>query len=383
MRIAIDANCIFTHNLRGTGKSLIELYQHMTNLDDSLELLLYYRPNDKFDNISTNLPHSRTLPLRIPGYSWDYRWNMWRELRLPLALLADKPDVLHSPAQMSPYVKIVPTVVTIHDIIPLKEKNEDGMNPRQCLQLESNIRRSLVTAKKIITVSNYSKNDILSYFPEAHADKIEVIYWAANNAYSRVKDSHELQRTRQRYNVGDAPYFFMLGGDSPRKNTHRLIEAFTEFGRINDNWHLVVGGLSEKLLTSFEHVYKDENLRRRLHLFGYLPEDDMPALLSAAGAFVFPSTYEGFGLPLLDAMACECPILCSNVSSLPEIAGQAAYYFDPVSTAEITNSMIKFTEEKDVAGRLREFGRKQLKKFNWDKTARQTLSVLREAVNSR
>lgn len=371
MRIGIDARAAYDKNLRGIGKSLTDLYQHISRISVDCTFIPYYSLSSGDQSSFPSAPNVQEKPLTM--WDWGDRFELWREVRLPIAAKMDSIDVLHCPAQFSPKIKSVPTVVTIHDVIPLV--TETGISKKSKLAFKNNIAHSLSHAKKIITISEYSKSDILLCYPNVDPYKITVIPWAANSSYKRISDIEKKRKIRESYGIGEGSFFVSFGGDAPRKNTKRLVESFMDFCASTDNWRLVVVGLSQELLKELQYLVDEAGLSKRFCLKTYIDDEDVPLLLSTANAFIFPSIYEGFGLPLLDAMACGCPILSSNLTSLPEIAGDAAIYFNPLDKVNMTNCLLSFTQDEELAVRLADLGYKRNRNFTWDKTAQATLDV--------
>lgn len=377
MRIGVDARTAFSRNLRGIGKSLVDLYNHMAaTATDSRFYYYYQKDNHTPTSVANNLFAGNNCVLRpfsIPGQ----RWDLWRNAGLPLASSIDRLDLLHCPNQNIPLIRTVPVVVTIHDVIPLK--TEGGL--RRYPTFKRDIDAVMARASHVITVSEYSKRDLLSLYPDHDPNKISVIYWAPNPAYKRITDAVSLETTQHEYARAGSPFFFALSGGAPRKNLDGLIRAYDQFCKANDAWDLVIGGIHDAALARWQDHEIVKRRRGRLHLYGYLPEEHMAPLLSAAGAFVYPSLYEGFGLPILDAMACGCPVICSNRTSIPEIAGEAALYVDPGSIDDMAGKMLQFANNPSMAEDLNQRAVKHLEKFTWEKTAEQTLDTFRRVLD--
>lgn len=377
-RIGIDARTAFTTELRGIGKSLVQLYKHMIATKPEWEFYLYYEPHAKLCNHFSGLPNVTLKPLRMIGS----RWNLWENIRLPIEAVLDGIDLLHCPAQTTPYFTPKHTVVTIHDVIPLRF--DDEWSVKEIKILERNIRRSLLGHNTVITISNYSKNDIIDLFPGANKDEIEVVGWGANDEYLRIDDINKLDAIRDKYlKVKRGSKFFLaVGGGSPRKNIFPLLEAFKQFKALsNDGWHMLIVGLDDNSLVRVKQCVQAWPLSEYIHFYGYIPDSEMNILFCAATAYVFPSLYEGFGLPLLDAMKCGCPILCSNSTSLPEVAESAAMYFNPEDTDSIAQCMDMFASNDSYVAELVKRGNERIIEYSWEKTARKTLEIFLKTID--
>lgn len=383
MKIVVDARTVFAKARRGTGKNLVDLYAQIESLRPNWDISFYYSKG--FDAYGQDLDFKRIklLPLVDVGN----RFNLWQDYLLPLKAKLAGADVLHSPAQTSPAFIPCSTIVTIHDIIPLRMN--DGMDEQERLKLENNIRHSLEKAAVVITVSQYSKNDLLDYFGDQYADKIKVVHWAPEGkllsgvtqaASCAVLSEYKLQNGTPLLSKESnrAPFFFTLGAASPRKNTEKLLHAFKAFCLKNTDWNLLIGGIQQGAMSKFATIIDDLGISDRVSLNGFLPEEHMPSLYAQCDAFIFPSLYEGFGLPVLDAFASNSPLLLSNVTSLPEVAGDAAVYFDPNSNEEMTAGMLKLADSAQLREELVALGNARLQHFTWHKVATQVIAIIEQ-----
>lgn len=370
--VGIDARTIFLPNPRGTGQCLIRLFNHLAPLEPSWDFYFYCYPGN--NGISFPFPNIMRMPIDIKGS----RFNLWEQLRLPIAAFSDKVDLLHCPAQTSPYFTACPKVVTIHDLIPLKIKGE---YPNHLVKIfKRNLIRSLKTAKKIITVSEYSKQDIIRTFPFVKAEDITIISWPALHDFSTVNKLQNLGEVKVRYGL-NKPYIFAYGAGEPRKNTTGLIKSFALFvHRNNYDAQLLIGGLRQREKTTFATLAKELNMRENIVFAEYIPDDDMPYVMNGAEFFTFITLYEGFGLPLTDAMACKVPILTSNVTSIPEVVGDAGLLVDPYNHEEVASAMETLFKDNSLRKSLIEKGRSRSKLFSWDNTARKVISTYKEVL---
>lgn len=371
--IGIDARTMVAPKRRGTGKNLIDLYTRLVCLASDCHFRFYYQPRPDQSlpgELVESGPNASFVPLSMPGD----RWQLWEQIRLPWQARRDRVGLLHCPAQTAPHWKPVPTVVTIHDLIPLRF--DEGLPARRVKELRRNIAHSLRDAAGIITVSEHSRQDLLGEFPEARAQTIERIYWAPEASSRLLSDQFRLGRVSTRYGVQPKRFLFALGAEAPRKNTEGLLRAFAQAATDpRFDLELLVGGLQRSVLDRWQALLNDWPACDRVHLFNYMPDADMAALYNAALAFVFPSQYEGFGLPLLDAMACGCPVLASHRSSIPEIGADACLYFQPDEPDDMAAAMIRIATEPELRKQLREAGLDRVARFDWQRTAQQVYEL--------
>jgi len=370
--IGIDARDVYAQRPRGIGKMLLELLKIIPGIETEYEFFLYFEPGDEIRPFSS-CRNIREIAIDIKGS----RFNLWERLRLPFAIVKDRIDLFHCTSPISAVLFPSPMVVTIHDLIPLKIG--DGWSAKAIRRFHVTVARNIKKARKIITVSNYTKKDVIETF-NVSEDKIEVIYWAPGDIYKEASRA-QLSEVRDKYCL-DAPYFLAFGGGSPRKNIKRLIEAFSQFKRdIDTDCRLVVVGIPDWFHNELATLCGELSVEKDVSCYGYLPEEDIPPLLSGAKALVYVPLIEGFGIPVLEAMGCGTPVITSNVSSMPEICGDAAYYLNPRSTEEIVEAFRVFFQDDQLRNEFINCGRKKVLDFSWPETARQVLNVYKAALS--
>ena len=296
--------------------------------------------------------------------------RLFSRLNKAMALieLKKKHDIFH-PTYYDPYFighysgKLV---ITIHDMI--YEKYADTYFHRDTATIE-NKRRNILAADRIIAVSQSTKRDLLYYYPDLDEQKISVIYHGASMS------AHEEKRNFSR--VEGKPYILFVGARWVYKNFIRFIMAIRQILDKNKDINVFCAGGGE--FTREELGFIGE-YRTRVFQAG-LSDDELVDAYSNALCFVFPSEYEGFGIPILEAFACGCPVVCSDVSSLPEVAGDAAEYFDPLSIDDMADKISALIHNDSRREELKRKGRERLKLFDWDKTARETLECYRRCLN--
>ena len=372
MLIAIDARTIYAVYRRGTGKTLISLYSYVAAMRPEWQFLMLHR-GQGLDDPFANLANVENRRIEIKGD----RLDLWQQVRLPLAAKMARADFLHCPANTGPRWLPVPIVLTIHDLIPLDPRFATAQSKRW----GKNVAAVAKKAQRIIVPSEFSKRQIIETF-EIPSNKIIVNHWAANPMCQPVTDVQEQNRVRIKYGLEpDCPYVLGFGGFDRRKNTERIIEAWASMPEhVLKSCSLLIVGIPEPLLTRFRQKAVNAGIERSCSLQGYVSEDDLMILLSGAQCLCYPSLSEGFGLPVLDAFACETAVLTSNVTSLPEIAGDAAMLVDPNETAAIADGLRVILEDRRVRDELVRRGRERLRLFTWEGCAERFCSVLEELL---
>ncbi len=341
------------------------------------------------------------------GKEWRYRVigpkKLWTQVGLPFDLFfhQPRPQVFFSPTHYAPRFSPIPVVISIMDLsyihFPQMFKKSD------LYQLKNWTSYSVKKAKKVLTISRASKNDIIKEYG-IEPGRVVVTYpgmkmkTPAFAKASAGKQNSNMDKLRKKYGIS-GEYILFVGTLQPRKNIVRLIEAFSKInlhprgvasqhpggGRMDSPGvdYLVVVGKKGWLYEEILAAPKKFGVENRVKFLDFVPEDDLPVFYKNALCFVLPSLYEGFGLPILEAMANGCPVVTSNVSSLPEAGGDAALYVNPEDVDDITQKIKLVLENKKLREELIEKGYKQVKKFSWEKTAIETLKVLEEVASER
>ncbi len=307
---------------------------------------------------------------------------MWEQFTAPAAARKVNADILHIPYFAPPLLPRTPTVVTIHDVIPLRLP---AYHPTGKIKAYFGlVARAAHRATKIITVSQHAKQDIVEEL-KIPPERIRVIYEAAGEEYQPVTDPGQLAAARARYGLGER-YIFYLGGLDQRKNVPQLIRAFARLcAQIDDpNLQLLVSGNPDKkrgpLFPDPRPIAAELGIEGRV-LYRFVEDEDKAAIYSGARVFVFPSLYEGFGLDPLEAMACGAPVVCSNRTSLPEVVGDAALTVDPENLDDLAGAMKRVLNDDTLRAELCARSLKRATQFNWRKTAEETLAVYEEVYS--
>lgn len=303
---------------------------------------------------------------------------LWDHAVLPLRLARDQLDVVWFPHNVVALGVQMPAVVTIHDLLyfPAPEMSRREYALLDTLYMRLFIPHSLRRARRVIADSRWTAADVRR-LAGIERDDVQVVPLAPGRLF-RPQPVGEQARIRQTYCL-ERPYFLFAGITSPRKNVRALIEAFAQMNDAIPHDLVLVGGpgyVNEPV----DDLVRRAGLTGRVHRLGVVPRADLPGLYSAADAFVFPSLYEGFGLPPLEAMACGCPVICSHATSLPEVVGDAALIFDPRDTTALANHMQAVARDAALRERLKHQGLERAAQFSYERSAGRLLALLEEAA---
>ncbi len=327
---------------------------------------------------AVRLPGLEGIPARSvrAGYK-PWRMAVWAGQLLGLGFDRLVPDatLFHATEHLLLPLRHAPTVLTVHDLVyrlfPAYHKRLNYWFLNAAMPLF--VKR----ASGVITVSESSKRDLIRLYGTP-ADKITVVYEGASAVFRPAAGEH-IAAAQARYGLPER-YLIALGTIEPRKNLLRLVEASHILRRKDPELALVIVGRTGWLYEEFFQKLEQMGDRQAVILPGYVPDEDMPALLSGARALVLASLYEGFGLPILEAMACGTPVVCSNVSSMPELGGGAARYFDPQDTEQMAEAIGEVLRDGELRAEMRQRGLEQAARFSWQRAARETMDVYQRAM---
>ncbi len=376
MRIGLDAHSLFDKKKSGIAKYIIKIVEFLDS--KGFECFLFSR---KEQNLKIKGKHIKTIITK--GYS-QYSRHYWDDFVLPGLIRKYKIDLYHAPSNFGiPACRKNPCkmVLTIHDIAPAvltdyyKDASKEIMK-----EYQSYPGLSARFADKVIAVSNNTKKDICDFFG-IKENKIEVIYQGDDKSIKQNLDERVFEKYQKKYDFGDN-YIIYVSEVALRKNHGRLIRAFSDFKRTDKRGFklLLAGKAHEEFVGPLKEIIKETGQEKNIIFLDYMSERDLSILLSFAEFMVYPSLYEGFGLPLLEAMACGCPVVCSDISSLPEVAGKAAYFFDPYSEKAITAAMKKVSGDDGLKAEMVRKGFTQIGKFSWEKTQKETFEVYKKLL---
>ena len=365
-RIGVDASRLSSGPRTGTETYSFELLSALARMNppDSFELYL------NADAPPADLPPlGSALCMPFP--------RLWTHLRLSARMIRRPPAVLFVPAHVVPVVH-PRSVVTIHDLGYLHFPDAHTRGDRRLLDVTT--RWSVRGASRVIAISDSTKTDLVNAYGVEHS-KISVVPHGVGSIFTPAS-SAEVDRVRARYGLR-APYLLTVGTIQPRKNIGRQAAAMKILADAGLPHELAVAGGRGWLAEQVEREIAASGADDRVRLLGYVEAADLPALYSGSDVFSFPSLHEGFGLPVLEAMACGTPVVTSCTSALPEVAGDAAVLVDPLDVKSIAVGYLSILENPGTADRLRARGAARAARFSWSRAAAETLAVLREVRDGR
>ncbi len=301
--------------------------------------------------------------------------TMKQHLMMPFYLQRLKPDVYHYPHFDLPFAYKTLSVITIHDLKYIKFPELFYRRSKEkSFIMRAVMKNSIKRSKKVITVSERTKYDIVNIL-KVSPDKIEVIYESCDSYFRVLSTSHNNVNVLEKLGI-KLPFILFVGMHRPHKNLCRLLEAFKHIKY--KNYSLVTVGRKYRDYDEPFELIEKLGLKNRVKHLSFVTKEVLLHLYNAATVFIFPSLYEGFGIPVLEAMACGTPVITSNISSLPEVAGNAAMLVNPYDVGSITDALNRILGDLSLQQRLREKGLKRAKEFSWSKAARETLKVYKE-----
>jgi glycosyltransferase involved in cell wall biosynthesis len=374
MRLGLDVTAAVAQGA-GIGRYTRELLRALAAADPHNHYRLFFA--------------SRTRPFPLPPLPNNFRvaalpihdiWlaRLWHRARLPLPVetFIGPVDVFHSPDFTLPPVRRgTRTLLTVHDLSFVRDPGSAA--PGLLAYLNAVVPRSVARADHVLADSQATKDD-LSELYRLPADRITVLYSGVESTFRPVTDTAQLAAVRARYGLGEAPFILAVGTLQPRKNYVRLIQAFSNLQSSIPDLQLVIAGGKGWLFESIFAEVERLGLRDRVRFPGFVADDDLPALYSAARVLAYPSLYEGFGLPMLEAMACGTPVVASTASCLPEVAGDAALLVPPADVPALAEALSRAVSDEALRADLIAQGRARAATFAWTKAAEQLLGLYQD-----
>jgi len=368
MKIGIDCR-IYSSRFTGIGRYVHELVQRVCKNDSKNDYVLFFN-EPEFSAFKSDLPNVKKVLADAPIYS------VREQLHFLKVLNREKLDLMHFTHFNAPIFYRRPSIVTIHDLTlfyyPGRKKKGFVSRVGYDLAFKSAVKK----AKKIIAISNNTKNDLVNLL-KTKESKIRIIYQAVGNEFKKINDENSIDGTLDRLGI-QKPFLLYTGVWRLHKNVPNLIKAFgeikNEYG-VNE-LQLVITGKEDPFYLEPKYLPKELGVEKDVILPGLVSEIDLINLYNAAEIYVFPSLYEGFGLPPLEAMACETPVAASNISSIPEVCGKGnAVYFNPHDYKDMAIKIYALYKDKNLQQKLIENGRERVKNFSWDRMAEETLEL--------
>ncbi|MBN1220014.1 MAG: glycosyltransferase family 4 protein [Anaerolineae bacterium] len=371
VRVAIDYTAALKQS-GGIGRYARGLVTTLAGLDNQNHYTLLINP----DAPRQGLASFQLYPnFDYKLYPFSERWMTigWHRFYLPIPVewFAGEMDLFHSPNFILPPVRRAKTLLTVHDLSFIRHPQGAVDSLRRWLNMV--VPRSLARADHVLADSFNTKNDLIEIFATP-AKKITVVGAGVEERFRPITDSQKLAAIRRRYHLPSEKFILGLGTLQPRKNFTGLIEAFSQ-SLAGETHHLVIGGGKGWLYSEIFKAAAQSPVSERIHLIGFVADDDLPALYSLADIFAFPSHYEGFGIPVIEAMACGTPVVCANNSSLPEVAGQAALQVSAADIPALAEALSRLSVDTTLRQKVIKEGFAQAKKFTWAAAAQRLLKV--------
>ncbi len=369
MRIGIEAQRVFRRNKHGMDYVVLQEIKELQKLDTKNEYFVFVAPG-----VDRCLKDTKNVHIIVIGESF---YPVWEQITLPRAAKKYNLDILHCTSNTAPIYCDIPLVLTLHDIIFLEPRDKNNKSFYQnmgWLYRRKVVPKILDKCRRIITVSNFEKQNIINKLniPEK---RMAMIYNGYNEWFTTFRDVTDIYKSY----IDKPGYFFFLGNTDPKKNTERTLIAYSKYlEKSSVKRKLLMADLDKEYLNGIIERNHIENIRNQIVMPGYIVNSDLPYIYNRAFAFLYTSLRESFGIPLLEAMACGTPVITSNTSSMPEIAGNDAILINPESSDEIAEKMLQLENNELYYNAQKEIGLKRAELFSWKKTAEQLLSLYEE-----
>ncbi len=377
MRIGIEAQRLFRNHKHGMDRVALELIRNLQIIDTKNEYFIFVKP----DQDNTAIKQTANFKIvEIPGGPYP----LWEQFKLPRIAKLYNCDILHCTSNTAPYSKKTPLITTLHDIIYMEGSiSKLLMSKASLYQKFGNLYRRIIVnkvvknSKRLITVSNFEKENITNFFKLENKD-IQTVHNGVNKTFKISIDANQISRVKTKYKLPEN-YVLHIANKDPRKNTKKVLIAFKEYLKITNSTQklLMLGCKKDDLKIMLKEIGAME-IYDHIFLTGYVSDEDLPIIYQLSDLFLFPSLREGFGIPIIEAMACGTPVITSNTSSMPEVAGDAAYLINPNKTEEICQAILKIMSDNIFKKELIKRGLKRSKQFTWNNTALKVLKQYKE-----
>jgi glycosyltransferase involved in cell wall biosynthesis len=366
MRIGIDARFAVRQPRRGIGTYSLNLLNEIVALDDQVEFFLY---TDRAD-VEGVIPSGVNITVRR---LWPSLYPLWEQLVFPLVAKYDKLDLLHTLGNTAPLYlpKRIVLVLTLHDVMFL-QSGAFIPRPKSVFQRLGRLYRALVApinarrSNTIITVSEFSRQDILNLIAGLRPQKVVVTHISCDPRFTQIDGN--------KTNIESRPFLLCLGAEDPRKNTLRIVQCYLNVLQQYDiEQDLIVSGYAQWENSPAHHLVKAANAEARVKFLPFISIEELISLYQHATALLYISLYEGFGIPIVEAFKCGCPVIASNSTSIPEVGGDAVIYVDPTNVSDIEIAIVRICNDPLLQPDLRRMGFERASLFGWDKVARETI----------
>ena len=371
MRIGIEAQRIFRKNKHGMDYVVLQEIKELQQIDHVNEYYVFVKPGEDHCVESTKNVH--VIELKCPSYP------LWEQWALPKAAKKYALDILHCTSNTAPVWCDIPLVLTLHDIIFLEPRDKNNKSLYQNMgwfYRRWNVPRILSKCRRIITVSNFEMENIISKL-SIPRKRMAMIYNGYNEWFKPIGNCDLPKVVSQELTAKN--FFFFLGNTDPKKNTERTLVAYSNYlNQSQIKRKLLMADLAPEYLNGIIERNHIGNIREHIVMPGYIVNSDLPLIFNNAFAFLYTSLRESFGIPLLEAMACGTPVITSNTSSMPEIGGANAILVNPENCEEITTMMLRLESDQAFYERQRQIGLERAKLFSWKKTAENLLNLYQD-----
>lgn len=382
MIIGIDGNEANQEKKVGIGEYAFELLEQFSKITSSKSQGTNKSPAINFQIYLKDQPRPE-----MPSESQNWKYlivkpkKLWTQIGLPLYLFTHfpRPDVFFTPTHYAPRFSPVKTVISVMDLSYLHFP--ELFAKKDLYQLTNWTAYSVRNASKIFTISNASRDDIIKEY-KVKADTVVVTYPGIKPESQGMNQKLNKKELNEKFSISDK-YILFVGTLQPRKNIERLIEAFSLVAKRQKDTQLVIVGKKGWLYEDILAAPRKFGVEKDVIFLDFVSDEDLPSLYKYAQVFILPSLYEGFGLPVVEAMRYGCPVITSNVSSLPEAGGNAALYVDPLDVADIAEKLEKVITSPKIREEMVTKGYTHIKQFSWEKAAQETLSILVEMVEDK
>jgi glycosyltransferase involved in cell wall biosynthesis len=370
MIVGIEAQRISRKKKHGMDIVAIELIKQLQIIDNKNQYFIFIKDDEDNDVIKES---NNFKVIKIKNAPYPY----WEQVLLPREVKKNNIQLLHCTSNTAPLFSSVPTLITLHDIIYLEKLNFTKGTLYQIFgnfYRRWNVPRVVKKASKIFTVSDYERNRILQHFNLA-TDQVITVYNGVGEAFKKVTDTRILQIIKQKYSLPD-DYVFFLGNTDPKKNVMGVLKALSLLRLQNKlSFRLLMLDIDRDYLQGLATKIGDTEVLNHITFCGYVPNYELPAIYSMAKLFLYPSLRESFGIPILEAMACGIPVITSNTSSMPEVAGDAAIKIDPFKPEEIALAIDNLINNQNQKEELSAKGLTKATQFTWKNNAIKTLDI--------